>query len=500
MTTPNMSLSLPIVSTTIGPTWASELNTALELVDEHDHSSGSGVRINPSGLNINATLEINSNDLTEINSLALDNRTTAPTTSRSVYAKSGDLYYRNNSGVEVQVTNGPSIAGVTGSITGLGDGGSSAIFSNGNEDFSWYFNSTKLAAFNMGDLRLFPFDGSAAYTFAVTLKSPTTLASSYSLTLPGTAPTQNGIWSVATTGIIQNGAHDGTAAAPSLYFNSDVNTGVYWVGADQIGFSTGGTLRHTISTTAETLTLPILGQLGSASAPAYSFSGDTNSGVYGLGSDEVGIAAAGALSASFASTYGMRIVSGSASTPTVSFTADPDTGMYSASANEIGFTTDSTLRTSIGTYGHRTLVGSASTPSIAFIDDPDTGIYRSGANNLAVTCGGAQVAEFGTSAGALTLSQKLQFGGDGAFKVKIFSGTLAASTTVDLTISGTIIGACGWATGSSSVYHQIYDDSLSSGITSANIFYDNTTDGATARLRNRSATNSRTYTVAIIYQ
>lgn len=36
---------------------------------------------------------------------------------------------------------------------------------------------------------------------------------------------------------------DGTAAAPGLAFESDINTGLYRVGADQLGFATGGTGR-----------------------------------------------------------------------------------------------------------------------------------------------------------------------------------------------------------------------------------------------------------------
>lgn len=48
----------------------------------------------------------------------------------------------------------------------------------------------------------------------------------------------------------------GSASSPSINFGNasgDSNTGIYWVGADQIGISTGGTLRATFSTTALTL-------------------------------------------------------------------------------------------------------------------------------------------------------------------------------------------------------------------------------------------------------
>lgn len=43
---------------------------------------------------------------------------------------------------------------------------------------------------------------------------------------------------------------DGTAALPTFTFATDLNTGIYRIGASQLGFSTGGTLRLTLSPTA----------------------------------------------------------------------------------------------------------------------------------------------------------------------------------------------------------------------------------------------------------
>lgn len=58
----------------------------------------------------------------------------------------------------------------------------------------------------------------------------------------------------------------GTAAAPGLAFFGDSNTGVYSVGADQIGVSTGGVLRFDVSTTAVTSTLPFVAPASTASS------------------------------------------------------------------------------------------------------------------------------------------------------------------------------------------------------------------------------------------
>ena len=85
----------------------------------------------------------------------------------------------------------------------------------------------------------------------------------------------------------------GSAASPGLYPADDTNTGLYSPGADQVGIATGGTLRLSLSTTAITPTLPFLSPLGSNSAPSYSFTGDTNTGLYSPGADQVGLTTGG---------------------------------------------------------------------------------------------------------------------------------------------------------------------------------------------------------------
>lgn len=105
-----MALDLPVVSTTIGPTWATMLNTALTTLDAHDHTSGKGVQIPTSGLNINASLEFNSNSAVELTFIGLESQGSAPSTNLSVYVDgSNDLYYVNGSGTSVQITDGSGL-------------------------------------------------------------------------------------------------------------------------------------------------------------------------------------------------------------------------------------------------------------------------------------------------------------------------------------------------------------------------------------------------------
>ena len=59
------------VSVTPGPDWATNLNTSLDAIDAHDHTSNKGVRIVPSAININAALEFNGNNLGPEGGIAL---------------------------------------------------------------------------------------------------------------------------------------------------------------------------------------------------------------------------------------------------------------------------------------------------------------------------------------------------------------------------------------------------------------------------------------------
>lgn len=155
---------------------------------------------------------------------------------------------------------------------------------------------------------------------------------------------------------VVNGA-DGSAAAPSYSFTSDPNTGIYRVGADSLGISAGGTLRVTIDTTGVTLTIPLLTAAGSASAPSHSFSGDPNTGMYSVGADQVGISTGGTLrqtisTTAITSTLPSLGAAGSAAAPQYSFSGDTNTGIFSSGADAISFSVGGTQTAEMNTtYG-----------------------------------------------------------------------------------------------------------------------------------------------------
>lgn len=106
------------------------------------------------------------------------------------------------------------------------------------------------------------------------------------LTTPGTAGnvlTSNGSGWVSQAPSAGGGTvslNDGSATSPSLNFSADTNTGIYRVGSDQLGISAGGSNQVTISTSAVTTTVAVVAPTGlGASTPAYTFSGDTSTGL-----------------------------------------------------------------------------------------------------------------------------------------------------------------------------------------------------------------------------
>ena len=129
------------VSVTAGPTWATNLNTSIDAIDNHDHTTNKGVRITPAAMNINAALEFNGNNALELKQIALENQGSQPTDqSRSLYAYGGELYYRDPSGNQVQLTTGGSV-NAGGSISNLSSP-AAANYVGAQDLFTWFHNQS----------------------------------------------------------------------------------------------------------------------------------------------------------------------------------------------------------------------------------------------------------------------------------------------------------------------------------------------------------------------
>lgn len=114
MPTTYMTLSLPTVSTTVGPTWATMLNAALTSIDSHDHSTGKGAKVSQAGIALTGDLTFATNSATNLKAATFVAQS-AFATSLALYTKSNDLYFRDGAANEIRLTasGGVNLAGLT---------------------------------------------------------------------------------------------------------------------------------------------------------------------------------------------------------------------------------------------------------------------------------------------------------------------------------------------------------------------------------------------------
>lgn len=181
--TANMSLPVPQVGNEAGPQYATDVNDCLTLVDQHDHTPGYGVQIPTAGLNIDADLSINSNNLTLVRSLRFDPQVSPlalPADLGCLYEAGIDLYYNDGNGNQIQLTVNGGVAGSPGSISGLAPPASASYIAF-TSTFVW--QSAVNTPANM-DGASFIFRNLIANSKALTLSPPAAMGADYTLTLP----------------------------------------------------------------------------------------------------------------------------------------------------------------------------------------------------------------------------------------------------------------------------------------------------------------------------
>lgn len=186
---PNMNLPVPIVGQDPGPDWATNINASLSILDQHDHSAGSGVQVTPSGLNINSDLAFQSTNAYQLRSARfINNDSTLAEASdlTCVYVSGGNLYYNNASGTAVQITSGSSVNAGAGSITGLPSGTASVTFSAGTYVFQSATSTS--AVLDGGSIIL---RNNTASSKGLTLSPPNAMAADYGLNLPALPASQS---------------------------------------------------------------------------------------------------------------------------------------------------------------------------------------------------------------------------------------------------------------------------------------------------------------------
>lgn len=139
-------------------------------------------------------------------------------------------------------------------------------------------------------------------------------------------------------------ALNGSAAAPTHSFTNDSDTGMYRSNTNQIGFATGGLDRLFIDDNAITGNKPAQFLDGTAAVPAYSFFSDTDTGIYSITANAIGISTGGGTRLEIYNTsLTMNVpifgIDGTAASPAYTFTLDPDNGIWRPATNTIGIAT-----------------------------------------------------------------------------------------------------------------------------------------------------------------
>lgn len=182
-TSPNMSMPVPVVGTDPGPQWATDINSCLSILDGHNHSSGNGVQITPSGININVDLPFNNNNLTTARSLRLQTQSSLLALASDLgclYRSGLDLFYNDGSGDQIRLTQSGGVAGSSGSIAGLASP-ASATFNAGSATFIWQSAANVAASLDARNIIL---RNSSVSSKGLTLSPPNAMGADYTITLP----------------------------------------------------------------------------------------------------------------------------------------------------------------------------------------------------------------------------------------------------------------------------------------------------------------------------
>lgn len=159
---------------------------------------------------------------------------------------------------------------------------------------------------------------------------------------------------------------NGTVGTPAYSFTSDTNTGMWLGAADELELSTGGSARFRITNAATVNFVPFYAASGSAGAPGIAFNADTDSGIYYSG---------GAVRHVFGGTEHFQVYGD---------------GLLMASGSQLMVDGSGTGST-------------AAAPALVFSNlELTTGLYRAAANSIGVSIGGVQRLRFDATSTTIT--------------------------------------------------------------------------------------------------
>jgi hypothetical protein len=177
-------------------------------------------------------------------------------------------------------------------------------------------------------------------------------------------------------------------------------------------------------------TVPGAFAAGTVGAPGISLSGDPNTGLYSVGADQLGVAAGGVLASVF-TTQGHGIPAGLIGTPGLFFNGDPDTGMFSSVADNWSAVAGGVRAMRFTNQGAGMAVGAVGTPGLFVEGDTNTGFYQTAADELALALGGVQAIHYAGANAAMNFKK--------AVRSEPYTLTYGASITPDLSLSNLFV-------------------------------------------------------------
>ncbi len=231
---PNMALVIPGVGTEAGPTYATDVNNSLTIIDAHTHVAGSGVLITPAAISINVDLPMNNNSLTGVKSVVLTPQLST-TANNSLYDFGGNLHFVDGTGIDIAITAGGVVNATS---SGISSGTATASFVGG----VLVVNAAPLTPANIQAASYLMGNNTAGTNF-LTLQPPNAMAANYSLTFP-TLPSQTNVMTLDTSGNMGSITYDAVGqnmtvvGADAIAANIDT-TGANAIGSNMTNLSSG---------------------------------------------------------------------------------------------------------------------------------------------------------------------------------------------------------------------------------------------------------------------
>lgn len=248
---PNMNMPIPVVGVDPGPDYATDQNSCFTIIDQHDHSAGNGVPITPDGMDISSDLTFANHSATNLYSLVLTSQSGALTGTNFLSSVSGNLYFNDGSGNQVQITSAGGVAGSPGSIGSL-TSPASATYSAGSKLFTWASGVNKSAAMDNGAITIRETDVASAK--GTTIASAASLAADYTLTLPGALPGSTQYFASSSGGTVSFVTSNSIAAARTRATGTTVGAGGVAISGSSGNFTTTSSSAVDITNLSITIT------------------------------------------------------------------------------------------------------------------------------------------------------------------------------------------------------------------------------------------------------